>query len=81
MADEKDVREKQLKGFMMEVLKQSIQIQMQKYVKRDVKQQSLLNSEDEAYQPESIAIKVAIEFCLNIGAVEFLFHDMMSIFD
>jgi hypothetical protein len=53
---------------------------MQKYIKREVKYK-VVSKEEEAYQPESIAIKVAIEFCLNIGTVSFLFQDMMSIFD
>ena len=40
-----------------------------------------MSKDEEAYQPESIAIKVAIEFCLNIGTISFLFQDMMNIFD
>lgn len=32
------------------------------------------------YSPEQIAINVAIEFCLNINATEFLFNDIFILF-
>ena len=40
-----------------------------------------MSKDEEDYQPESIAIKVAIEFCLNVGTINFLFSDMITIFE
>ncbi len=38
------------------------------------------SGQSDAYQADSIAIKVAIEFCLNINAIQYLFTDIYQIF-
>ena len=80
LPDEKDVREALLKAFMKDLLKSSISEQIQKLGIKDYGS-STRGAAKSDYEPEAIAIKVTIEFCLNIGAVDFLFLEMFELFD
>ena len=68
--DEKSVRENQLKGYMQDLIKTSIETVIYKF----------RQASKSDYEADSIVIKVAIEFCLNIGATEFLFTQILELF-
>lgn len=79
--DEKEIREGILKGFMKDMIKDSVQQVIYKFnstkTASDPKQAVVST---ETYQADSIAIKVAIEFCLSISATFFLFTEIYQIF-
>lgn len=68
--DEKELRETQLRPYLQDLVKSSVQGLLEKFSKKG----------GERGQTEEMAIKVAIEFCLNIGATQFLFSVMLSVF-
>lgn len=82
--DEKEVREYQLQGIMRDMIKDSVQQFVYKYGQfssqgKETPPKSNKNEVVEKYQADQIAIKVAIEFCLNINAIPYLFSDIYSI--
>ena len=68
--DEKEQREQELKQQMRDMIKDSLQMVIYKFVKGHEPGDSI----------EEIAIKVAIEFCLNIGETDYLFNDVFALF-
>ena len=86
--DEKEVREKNLKGYMEDLVKSNIETVILKFKKKENKSVGKENystsgsgSSQGDFQTDAIAIKVAIEFCLNIGSIKFLFNDMLLLFE
>ena len=79
--DEKEIREGILKGFMKDMIKDSVQQVIYKFnsTKTSSDPKQVVVSTD-TYQADSIAIKVAIEFCLSISATFFLFTEIYQIF-
>ena len=78
--DEKEVREVMLKKYMKELIKESIESVLLKFRQKDQKVVELLEGSEDSYQAYVIAIKVAIEFCLNISATDFLFSEIIAVF-
>jgi hypothetical protein len=81
--DEKELREKQMQGYLRELLKSSIETVIIKFQQKNLASkpsggQSPGISSD--YRADEIAIKVAIEFCLSINATEFLFTEIFTLF-
>ena len=74
--DEKEIREKRLKDAMRDLVSQSISDQINKL---NTRSRAPVPQRD--YEADSIAIKVAIEFCLNINSVKFLFDRILALFD
>jgi len=74
--DEKDLRERLLQPYMKDLLKQSITTVIHQFKNKS----SSAKETKTEFEADSIAIKVAIEFCLNIAATEFLFKDIFSLF-
>lgn len=70
--DEKLAREKEMRPYLKNLLKDSIQQVIFQY-KGDRK-------ENTQYEASTIALKVSIEFCINIHSIEFLFSDLYEIF-
>ena len=76
---------------MKDMIKESVQQVIFKYnqtPKDDDKAQALTGSDkaksesqqvSERYQADQIAMKVAIEFCLNINEIQYLFTDIYQI--
>lgn len=87
VADEKEIREQQMKTFMKELLKSSIETVIYKFQQKNIgasigRSNTVTSSTSASdYRADEIAIKVAIEFCLNIGATHFLFTDIFSLFN
>lgn len=70
--DEKEVRECLLGSFMKDLIKENVQQAIFKYSKAAESKSAL--------QWDLIAIKSAIEFCLNINSPAVLFTDIFSLF-
>ena len=81
--DEKEIREGILKGFMKDMIKESVQQVIYKYTSNSqvmgITQNGIAKNTD-TIQADSIAIKVAIEFCLSINAIFFLFSEIFQVF-
>lgn len=85
VADEKEIREQQMKPFLKELLKSSIETVIYKFQQKNIgtaagRSYTISNSASD-YRADEIAIKVAIEFCLNIGATHFLFTEIFGLFN
>ena len=80
--DEKELRESFLNSYMREMIKDSITTVIHKFGKKDPKTDTdkSESTDDTNYSVDAIAIKVSIEFCLNIQATAFLFSDIFNIF-
>lgn len=76
--EEKEIREAQMQSYMKDLLRTNIEKQLlgRKLRSRD-------NNEEQSKGPgsEETAIKVAIEYCLNIGAVDFMFTEILQLFE
>ena len=90
VADEKEVREQNLKNYMEDLVKSTIETVILKFKKRESTKTEKENfstnsgsgsSKEGDFQTDSIAIKVAIEFCLNIGSINYLFTEMLLLFE
>lgn len=70
---------------MQDLIKTNIQQVLQKFKKKEVSDENRSTtgsgSSGGEYQADQIAIKVAIEFCLNIGTTNFLFTQMLELFE
>lgn len=77
--DEKEIREALLKPYMKDLVKTSIDTVILKFSQKGREAVVVDGSTD--YQADAIAIKVAIEFCLNIGATDFLFTEIFALFE
>lgn len=81
LPDEKERREEYLKDYMKKLIMTSIQTVLYKFKKHaDDKEVSDANEEAKSYSIEEIAIKVSIEFCLNINESAFLFTEIYEFF-
>lgn len=80
--DEKELRESFLNAYMREMIKDSITTVIHKFGKKEPKTdtEKSESTDDTNYSVDAIAIKVSIEFCLNIQATAFLFSDIFNIF-
>ena len=78
--DEKEIREGILKGFMKDMIKDSVKQVIYKFTSNNSITESKSPASSETFQADSIAIKVAIEFCLSINATFFLFTEIYQIF-
>ena len=61
---------------MQDLIKTNIQQVLQKFKKKEISENTSTTgsgSSSGEYQADQIAIKVAIEFCLNINTPQFLF--------
>jgi hypothetical protein len=68
LPDEKERREAYLKDYMKKLIMTSIQTVLYKFKKHvDEKEVTETPEEAKSYSIEEIAIKVSIEFCLNIN--------------
>ena len=91
VSDEKEVRELEQRGYMQDLIKTTIQNMIYKFQHRNKGSLSGSVSNDldssthsalppSEIQADAIAIKVAIDFCLNIGITKFLFTDIFQLF-
>lgn len=79
--DEKEIREYVLKGYLKDLLKSSIETVIIQFKLKDGRgENEQLHGKQDKIQADSIAIKVAIEFCLNINSTDFLFNDIVDLF-
>ncbi|MFO0116295.1 MAG: hypothetical protein ACK521_01275 [bacterium] len=81
LPDEKERREAYLKDYMKKLIMTSIQTVLYKFKKHvDDKEVTETPEEAKSYSIEDIAIKVSIEFCLNINETSFLFTEIYEFF-
>jgi hypothetical protein len=86
VADEKEMREAQMKSYLKELLKSSIENVIYKFQQKNSSGGGSLASKmtegsiGTDYRADEIAIKVSIEFCLSISATDFLFAEMFTLF-
>ena len=69
---------------MQDLIKTNIQQVLQKFKKKEINENTSTTgsgSSSGEYQADQIAIKVAIEFCLNINTPQFLFSQMLELFE
>ena len=88
--EEEEIREGVLKVYLKGVLKESIsriiakiaesQQLAEDYVEDEAMQEEIQKAEVRAYEENNKAIRVAIEFCIYIDAIFFLFTDLISLF-
>jgi hypothetical protein len=83
LPDEKERREEYLKDYMKKLIMTSIQTvlyKFQKIAENSKSEGDTTVDEFKSYSIEDIAIKVAIEFCLNINESQFLFNEVFEFF-
>ena len=69
---------------MQDLIKTNIQQVLQKFKKKEINENTSTTgsgSSSGEYQADQIAIKVAIEFCLSINTPQFLFSQMLELFE
>jgi hypothetical protein len=80
LPDEKERREEYLKDYMKKLIMTSIQTVLYKFQKVSETPKSESDDDSKSYSIEDIAIKVSIEFCLNINETQFLFSEVFDFF-